>query len=390
MAGVSRNFWLAGALLAALAIAAAVLPSAQWICGAAALLGLAGVVLLRGNPWRSGALLVAAVAVSLVLLDAFAGFLTPSPIGLGVVWREEPRDWTPSDPLLGYRPRPDTKVLATATYGTETIYDKVLYTIAADGTRSTPPAPAGADTYLFLGDSFMFGQGLPDDQSLAAQFARLNDFKVRAVNFSAPGYGPNHLVRAFETGLLDRYADQHVKAVVTWIIPSDLARITGDSSWLGSSPRYVLEGGILRHTGSFNEHRWHNPLAGLTYLASDQFAFVRAIGMRQRQAAQADLFVALMVRLQALAKEKFGAPLVVVCSWPDETAGPGRNEGDIGQPLLVAVLARLRTLGIPLISVDRLTNGYDVSRLLFPHEGHPTAFTNQRIAGELKQRLLPQ
>ena len=38
---------------------------------------------------------------------------------------------------------------------------------------------------------------------------------------------------------------QPVKAVVTWIIPAQLARVTGDGSWLGSSPRYVLEDGKL-------------------------------------------------------------------------------------------------------------------------------------------------
>src|SRR5436853_374466 len=82
-----------------------------------------------------------------------------------------------------------------------------------DGTRITPPAPPGADLYLFVGDSFMFGQGLEDNQNLSAQFARANDLKVRTVNFSAPGYGPNHLVRAFEAGFFDRFVGQKVKAV---------------------------------------------------------------------------------------------------------------------------------------------------------------------------------
>ena len=34
-----------------------------------------------------------------------------------------------------------------------------------------------------------------------------------------------------------------VKAVVTWIIPDHLSRVTGDGGWLGASPRYVLEDG---------------------------------------------------------------------------------------------------------------------------------------------------
>jgi hypothetical protein len=172
--------------------------------------------------------------------------------------------------------------------------------------------------------------------------------------------------------------------VVSWIIPAQLARVTGDGSWLGSSPRYALENGVLRHTGTFDEYRWTHPIAGLKYLLGEQFLFVDAIGMRQRQEEQADLFVALMARLQQLAREKFNAPLVVVFSWPDESSRDGYGASSA---FLVTVLNRLKKLGIQLVSVDQLTNKIDVSRLLIPHDGHPTAYTYELIAAELKRRL---
>ncbi|MBI3198903.1 MAG: hypothetical protein HYZ40_15635 [Rhodospirillales bacterium] len=361
------------------------MPSALWACGLAVLLGLVGVVLLRGNRWRTGALLAAALAVSLALLDAVAGFLSPTPMGQGLVKTTDPKWWPPSDSVLGFRPLPNTEVIATATFGPEQIY-RHTYHFDGNAARVTPAGPADGDTYLFLGDSFIFGQGLVDDQSLAAQFAKANDYKVRTVNLGVPGYGPNHLVRAFEAGLLDRYKDQSVKAVVSWIIPAHLARVTGDGSWLGSSPRYVLENGVPRHTGSFNDYRWTHPLAGLKHMLGEQFLFVDAIGMRQRQEEQADLFVALMVRLQQLAREKFDAPLIVVYSWPDETS---KDSYGTSSAFLVTVLDRLRKLGIPLLSVDNLTRKIDVSQLLIPHDGHPTAFTYELIAAELKRRLGP-
>ncbi|MDP2331856.1 MAG: hypothetical protein Q8M19_14295 [Reyranella sp.] len=383
MDGNRRNYGIAAGLLVLLAVGAAVLPSALWACSLAALLGLAGVVLLRGNRWRTGALLASALAASLALLDVVAGVLSPAPMGHGLVQTTDPKWWPPADPVLGFRPQPNTEVVATATFGPELIYRRTYH---FDGTaaRVTPAGPSGADTYLFLGDSFIFGQGLVDDQSLASQFAKANDYKVRTVNLGVPGYGPNHLVRAFETGLLDRYADQSVKAVVSWIIPAHLARVTGDGAWLGSSPRYVLENGAPRHTGSFNEYRWTHPLAGLKYLLGEQFLFVDAIGMRQRQDEQADLFVALMARLQQLVREKFGAPLIVIYSWPDETSKGGYGASS---PFLVTVLQQLRKIGIPLLSVDQLTSEIDVSLLLIPHDGHPTAYTYELIAGELKRRL---
>jgi len=32
----------------------------------------------------------------------------------------------------------------------------------------------------------------------------------------------------------------------------------------------------------------------------------------------------------------------------------------------------------------------DIAKLVFPHDGHPTAFVNELIAGELKRRLQPE
>jgi hypothetical protein len=382
-----RNLWVAAGLIALLAIGAATLPSTGWACGLAVVLGLAGVVLLRGNGWRSGALLAAAIALAVGLLDLFAGIIAPQAHGVGLVKTFEPRDWLVADAELGYRPRPGTKVVASSTYGAKTIFH-ATYTITPDGLRATPAAPAGADTYLFVGESFMFGQGLDDDQTLPAQFARANDFKVRTLDFAAPGYAPNQLVRAFETGRFDSLKGRPVKAVVTWIIPADMARVTGEESWLASSPRYVLENGTPHFTGSFERHRWRDPLAGARYFADQHFPFIAAIGRDERQERQAALFTALLVRLQELAREKLGAPLLILYSWPDEDAPPGDFGTERSQAKLVSILAGLRDRGLPLFSAERPTYGQPVSKLMIPHEGHPTAFTVRLIAEALKKKLV--
>jgi hypothetical protein len=387
MAAVGRNLSLAALMLALVALAAMALPSATWACLAAAVLGLAGVVLFRGNGWRTGALLVAALALSLALLDALAGLLTPAAHGRGLVRTVEPRWWPQPNPVVGFRPLPNSQATATASYDGQLIFRRT-YHFDGDAARVTPAAPPGADTYLFLGDSFTFGQGLEDDEALAAQFAKASGLKVRAVNLGVPGYGPNHLVRLFESGLLDLYKAQPVKAVVTWIIPAQLARVTGNGSWLGSSPRYVLEGGKLSYTGTFNDHRWSNPLAGARYLLGEQFAFVDAIGRQQRQDEQEELFVAMMARLQQYAREKFGAPLVVLYSWPDEHSQPGHGVSEFAQPLLVKILERIRKLDVRMVAVDDITTIYPASKLLIPHDGHPNAFQNELIAKALKRRLL--
>lgn len=386
MAGRFRNFWLLGAFLLVVLAIGFVLRSALWACVAAAVLGIAGVVLFRGNRWRSGALLTTALALSLVALDLFAGFLSPKAVNMGVVTRTVPQWWPPADPILGFRPKPDSEVVATATWGDELVY-RQTYHFDATTARVTPPAPAASDTYLFIGDSFIFGQGLPDDETVASQFSRLDAPPARTVNLGVPGYGPNHLVRAFEAGLYDRYKDQKVKAVVTWIIPAHLQRVTGDGSWLGSSPRYVLDKGTLRFTGTFNEHRWRDPLAGLHYLLGEHFAFIEAIGQKQRQEEQIELFLAMMAKLQAEARAKFNAPLVIIYSWPDESTQNRYGDSKVEQPLLVATLVKLRQLGAPMLSVADATQGETAARLMIPHDGHPSAFSTERIAIALRKLL---
>jgi hypothetical protein len=383
-----RNLAVSAALVALLVLGAVVLSSPILIAGLAALLALAGIVVLRGNGWRTGSLLAMAVAIAVALLDVFAGFFVAAPHGAGLVLSPEPLSWNVPDADFGYLPRPGARVEASASFDGQPIY-RATYTINADSTRVTPPAPAGADSYLFMGDSFMFGQGLNDDQTLAAQFARDNDFKVRSVLFAAPGYAPNQWVRALETGRFDHLRSENLKAIVAWIIPAHLERVDGEQPWLGPAPRYVMETGKPVFTGSFNHHRWTNPLAGLRHFAADQFPFIHAIGLRQRQDAEGKLFTALMVRLQELARERLGASLMVVYSWPDEKSQPHHGDSEVAQPMLVSLLAGLRQRGIPLLRVDDLTFGIEVSRLLFAHDGHPNAFSNQLIAAELKRRLVP-
>ncbi len=386
MAGRFRNFWLVGAFLLVILAVGLVLKSALWACVAAALLGIVGVATLRGNRWRSGALLATALALSLVALDLFAGLLSPKAMNMGVVTRTIPQWWPPPDPILGFRPKPDSEVIATATWGSELVY-RQTYHFDSAAARVTPPAPDATDTYLFIGDSFIFGQGLSDDETMPSQFSKQNAPAARSVNLGVPGYGPNHLVRAFEAGLLDRYAERKVKAVVTWIIPAHLQRVTGDGSWLGSSPRYVLENGKLRYTGTFNEHRWRDPIAGLHYLLGQQFAFIDAIGQRQRQEDQIELFLALMAKLQAEARAKFGAPLVIVYSWPDEQTRHRYGDSKVEQPLLVDTLVRLRKLGAPMVGESATTFGRDARTLAIPHDGHPSALTTDLIAAALKKLL---
>ena len=133
-----------------------------------------------------------------------------------------------------------------------------------------------------------------------------------------------------------------------------------------------------------------NPLAGAKFYIGERLAFVDAIGMKQRQEQQIEMYIAMLAWLQQHAREMFDAPLVAVYSWHDEKSGPGYGASEFAQPMLVKVLARIRDLGIPLVSANDVTRGKPLDQVAIPHDGHPSAYTNGMLAAELKRRLMSQ
>src|ERR1043165_47603 len=117
MAGTTRSIWRAMGLVAAFAVGAVLLPSAPWICAWAVLLGLAGVVLLPDNRWRTGSLMAAASAIAVGLLMSCAAPGAWPRCAAAVAPTTDPRECTPPGPVLAYRLLPTRRVVETATRG---------------------------------------------------------------------------------------------------------------------------------------------------------------------------------------------------------------------------------------------------------------------------------
>jgi hypothetical protein len=230
---------------------------------------------------------------------------------------------------------------------------------------------------------------LDDSETLPAQFTAATEGAIRGINLGVPGYGPNHFVRALETDLIVCLSYKDVRAVVTWIIPAQLARIAGDGAWLDSSPRYVLRAGLPEYTGTFTDNRWTDPVAGISYLLQSKLALARAIGAHQEQLRQRDLFVALLSRMNELVQLRLKVPLIVIYSWPDEESHPNYSGSDVPQTLLAGTIADLRRRGLNLVSMNRLIIGKDPAQLLIAQDGHPTAFSNNLLAKELARQAGP-
>jgi hypothetical protein len=374
--------------LAALALAVGaliLLPVAAALC-VLALICLVAIVRLKTPFWRNAALATAAFLLGLAGIEFALYLIEPRGQEVDAVRVQTPHDWYPYDPVVQYRPRPNTVVKARATYRDQVLYD-VTYTIDASGARVTPGSVDSGPTYVFFGDSFAFSEGVNDGDTLASLFAKKLRPPAHVVNLGVPGWGPTHQVRAVETGLLDRAVIGKVAAVIAWVTPANLERTTGDASWLGNAPRYDFSAdGQLHFSGSFDGYRWSHPLDGLAYLGRTHLRVVRRLTNEAQERRQGDLLVALVARLKELVEQRYGAPLILLVNGP-EASLPGH--ADIAY---LPAFERVRALGAGVIPVRKMLppSGGDWGPYFIPHDGHPTPLLNRMVAEALVEYLEKQ
>ena len=376
-----RSTAIAILLIAAFAAAVAYLPLTAALA-VGALLGLCGVVLFRQPAWRTASLASMSVLLGLAGLNVAFWLVDPRPVNVGVVKEDNPEHWLIDDDVVGYKLMPGITVDAKAKYDDQVIYH-TKYTIDASSTRVTPGSGPNGPTYLFIGDSLIFSETLADSESMVSQFAQSLQPSAHVVNLGVPGYGVNNVVRAVETGQYDPYVVGKVKAVITWIAPYHMERVTGDAGWLTWSPRYVLEGDRrIRYTGSFLVNRLTNPLDGAYYVARHNFTWVAHAVHASMLPKQTELYVALLARLRDLVKERFGAPLVVITNWP-EVEAPFQNDNEY-----VPAYRAIAALGMPLVSVRQIIGPTsDWPKYFTPRDGHPNAHLANLVAQSLRQTL---
>jgi hypothetical protein len=380
MSGLLRKLWPSLAALAVTVVSLIVLPFAAALV-AIAVVCLVAIVRFKSPLWRNAALAMAAFLLGLAGIEFGLYLLEPTGQEIGAVRIQTPADWYPYDPVVQFRPRPNTVVSARATWRDQQLYD-VKYTILPSGDRAVPGSVDSAPTYLFFGDSYAFAEGVNDDQTAASQFAQHLTPAAHVVNLGVPGWGATHMVRAVEAGLVDKYVVGKVAAVIVWVTPPHLERVTGDSSWLDNAPRYDYgPDGKLHYTSTFNQYRWRHPFDGLYYLARTHLEFVRRITNASHERLQTKLYIDLTRRLQELVKERYGAPLILLSNGP-EPAPPGFSD----QPDLQYLPAfnGLRAIGAPVISVRKMIGSHATWEQYFiPHDGHPTPLLNRMVADEL-------
>jgi hypothetical protein len=330
---------------------------------------LAGVIVVsRGWP-RDTALVFASIILCLAVVEGYEAVANPRAL-------EASEGFAESKPILGWGARAPGTFSARKIDPTtgKRIYD-TTYTVDNNLLRKTVSADSGPPV-AFFGDSFMFGQGLADGETLPQIFSDLEDHQLHVLNFGFPGYGPQQFLRALETRMYDGLLNG-ARAFVFETGAWHVERTACSAPFTLRAPRYVpADDGSVRYAGPCAEGVARFVRAFLSHSAAYRTLVQPVQGATTR--ADVDLYVATLLRAVKLAREVYHVRTIVL-HLPSYVEVPGYSDNE--------VIEKLRKGGAEVIDgtihFDKHPPGVVFS---IPGDGHPTGAANRVWAETVKTR----
>ncbi len=291
--------------------------------------------------------------------------------------RSRRSDWVAQAPEL----LPGTTTRASLTVRGETVYD-VTYTIDEQYARRTPDFASTKSEHelFFFGGSFVFGEGVEDDETLPSVVARLAS-DGRVTNFGFPGHGPAQMLRRLESDapLGDGLRDDVTLVYV--FIPGHVRRVIGSmrvaTSWGRNFPSYALNpDGEARFSGTFSEAR---PVLSKFYSLLSRERILKYYGVDIPLRIRAE-HLQLTARVIATARDRllarFESDEFYVVLYPsnprDEFSGR-------------EIIPYLDTVDVSYFDYTELFDDGEAYRL--PHDDHPTPLAHEKLGTRLVRDL---
>ncbi|MGO9006587.1 MAG: SGNH/GDSL hydrolase family protein [Beijerinckiaceae bacterium] len=328
---------------------------------------------LMGGKIRSIATVIASLAFGLSCTELVSASMESDPPRVTLV------GFYARHPILGWgHAGPGTYHARKVDPDGRVIFD-VDYTIDAPGLRRTLSAPSGR-TIAFFGDSFTFGDGVRDEDTLPQAFADIDQRRLRVLNFGVSAYGPNQFLRAIETGLYDHLLAD-AKVFVFQTNPWQAERSSCLVDFVIGAPRYELRAGEPVYAGLCTATAAPSRLREFLGRSA---TFRRLIQPVSRFIGPRDigLYIAEIRRAAQLAKAKYGVPTIVIFLPAGDAylAKAGMKDAEIE--------ARLRESGLLVLEGSLSQADFEPGTVLkIAGDGHPTAAAHRARARMLHDFL---
>lgn len=162
------------------------------------------------------------------------------------------------DANLGLVPKPNVSEFKSEhTTNGDSVF-AVTYHTDAFGRRVSPHRPEAQQYALFFGGSFVFGEGVSDEQSLPVQFSTRAP-QYNTYNYGFNSYGPHHMLAMLRSRRIVEEVPEQEGVGIYVFIYDHLRRVYGNMSRVTSfgwnAPHYALRDGELERIGNFDDSR---------------------------------------------------------------------------------------------------------------------------------------
>ncbi len=279
----------------------------------------------------------------------------------------------------GYAPPPGKRVRSKKYRGQTLLYD-VTYTISPDGLRVSPLPEAGNSLQcaVFFGDSFTFGEGVEDNETMPYQVGLTSNYDV--YNFGFHGYGPHQMLAAIEFGLVEEIVKCRPNMAVFQTFEGHVARSAGYSSWDAHGPKYALtSNGSVAYEGRFDDGRpiIYNALMQIRKSAIYKKFFKNKFFVKDRDV---ELFLAIVEASREGLLEKYPGLKFYVVYW-DRDSKTKHSE---------MIIERFREINISLHLISDILPDFFRDRDRYrinPRDDHPNSVANRLIATYLAETV---
>jgi hypothetical protein len=295
---------------------------------------------------------------------------------------------------LGWAPVAATTATEKWWFDGEVIFD-ATYTIGANGLRISSPATDGsspsAPCVLFFGDSFTFGQGLQDHETLPFRVQEDSGRRYRTYNFGVNGYGPHQMLAALQHDLVDDVMlcdPRQVSHVFYQGITDHVGRAAGRVWSDAPGPRYALSpDGAVTLIGRLEDQGDDRTLSErIVTQITKSYIYKAAIAGRfihSYSKEDIELYLRIIEEARRMARKEFPSVEFHVLWWDENNLDNRRiREGLRQRGITVHLMSDI----LPNYRTDALNMQYRLHR----YDAHPNALANALIADYLVDEVLPQ
>jgi hypothetical protein len=327
-----------------------------------------------------------AVVFALTVFEAYLSFKS----GEFYLKRDVSSEYYKVDKFLGFAPNKEKKINYNIFYNDKVVFN-ADYSFDENGLRISPPFNDldSKGSILFFGDSFTFGYGVNDYDTMPYQVGIKTNGKYRIYNFALSGYGPHQMLSQLEHDIVKNIVNykENIYAIYQ-AIPDHINRSAGLSYWDYHGPRYVLgKNKEAIFAGNFDDITL--PKIILKYL-NQSLIYRDLIGNRRffNRDKDIELFIGIVSAAKNNFEKLYPNGKFQIIFWDNSFLAHEKPEEIIEW---MNVLRYFKDKGINVHLISNILPDYQNNRLKYdisPYDKHPNVLAHRLIAEYIVKNIL--